>query len=99
MAEASVVLARLVALVADVPAAVAEGVGFAAPHALLLAVVSVVAVATVLVVLRGLDVAVDAGALVFRGQTVDPSRLLAQCDPDAAGSVRPRAPGRRSTAA
>ncbi|WP_281886744.1 DUF6412 domain-containing protein [Agromyces rhizosphaerae] len=100
MAVAVAILARFVALAADVVAAAADGLAVAGSQGLLLVVVSLVAVAALVAVLRApIRAVADASAVVYRGQTVDVSFLLAQCDPDAAGSVRPRAPGGGSTAA
>ncbi|QTX05535.1 DUF6412 domain-containing protein [Agromyces archimandritae] len=60
-----------------------------------LGLVGVAATAVLLTVrvMPALVSADPAGAATRLRQTVDPSRLLSQSDPDAPGRVRPRAPG------
>lgn len=69
---------------------------------LLVGAIGAAAVALVVTACRaipGLVAADRSGASRRRRQTVDPERLLAQSDPDAAGRPRPRAPGRGIQAA
>jgi hypothetical protein len=62
----------------------------------------IAAVAIVVLAHRAVPALVGAdpsGASLRLRQTVDPGRLIAQSDPDAAGRPRPRAPGRGIPAA
>ena len=70
--------------------------------AIVIGALSIAAVAVIVTSYRAVPALVGAdptGASMRLRQTVDPGRLIAQSDPDAAGRPRPRAPGRGIRAA
>jgi hypothetical protein len=86
------VLAALYVAVASRAVAFSGLSGAAMPLLLTVVVVAAVGVAIAVVTARYGDVGAVAGALSRYG-SVGERGLARQCDPDAAGRVRPRAPG------